>query len=385
VSSETRHPAGPPGERTVSPRVAFLTDIPTPYMVAVLRAFGRRVDLTAVFCAERGGRGGDWVFGEDLGFRYRMLGGLRIERRNRDNAAVYPTPRILGALIAERPAAVISPAFSFPTVSAAVYGAVTGTPLVIHSDGTAQSERAFGRARHVARRLLLPRAAACVGNSVPAMERFVELGVPPERVFRAPHATDIAPFQAVAGQRGSRSGPLTVLHVGRLIPRKGIDRLLRGAAAAATEVPLRIMLVGTGPEEAALRRLAAELRLDVEFRGFVDQPGLPAVYAEADVFAFPTLDDPFGIVVLEAAASGLPLLASPFAGATADIVRDGVNGFVADPDDSAAWARALVALARDPELRRRLGHAAHEAVRDRTPERAADGYAEAVGAVLATR
>ena len=109
------------------------------------------------------------------------------------------------------------------------------------------------------------------------------------------------------------------------------------------------------------------------------------MYAEADVFAFPTLDDPFGIVVLEAAASGLPIVASPFAGATADVVRDGVNGFVAEPDDTASWARALVALARDPVLRRRLGEAAHDAVRDRTPERAADGYARAVESVLATR
>ena len=329
---------------TVPLRVVFLSDIPTPYMVAVLRALSRRVDLTAVFCAHTGSRGADWAFGAELGFRHRMLGGLRLKRW--DNADVYPTPRLLGALVAERPATVISPAFSVQTLSAAVYGAITGVPFVIHSDGTAYSERSFGRARRAARRLLLPRAAACVGNSAPAVERFIELGAPPERVFSAPHATDIAPFQAAAAQRVRRSGPLTVLYVGRLIPRKGVDRLLRAAAAAAAAGPLRLVLVGSGPEEAALRRLSQELLLEVEFRGFVDQPGLPEVYAEADVFAFPTLDDPFGIVVLEAAASGLPLVASPFAGATSDIVRDGVNGFVAEPEDTAAWARALVALAR---------------------------------------
>src|SRR4029078_12686329 len=91
-----------------------------------------------------------------------------------------------------------------------------------------------------------------------------------------------------------------------------------------------------------------------EFRGFVDQPGLPSVYAEADVFAFPTLDDPFGIVVLEAAASGLPIVASPFAGATLDLVEDGRSGFVVSPDDRDAWARALVTLAPGPPLRRRF-------------------------------
>ena len=71
--------------------------------------------------------------------------------------------------------------------------------------------------------------------------------------------------------------------------------------------------------------------------------------------AFPTLDDPFGIVVLEAAASGLPIVASPFGGATLDLVEDGRSGFVVSPNDRDAWARALVTLARDPALRRRFG------------------------------
>jgi len=372
-------------EMTILPRVVFLTDIPTPYMIAVLRALARRVDLTVVFCARRGSRGADWAFRPELGFRHRVLGGLRLGRGSPDAADRYPTPRILGALIAQRPAAVISGAFSFPTLSAAVYGIAKRVPFVIHSDGTSHSERTFGRGQRVARRFLVPRAAACVGNSAPAVERFIELGAPPERVFSAPHATDIAPFQAVAARRDGARTPLTVLHVGRLIPRKGVDRLLRAAATAAATVPLRVVLVGSGPEEAALRILARDLRLEVEFRGFIDQPGLPEVYAEADVFAFPTLEDPFGIVLLEAAASGLPLVASPFGGATPDLVRDGVNGFVADPDDTAAWARALVALARDPGLRRRLGDAAQAAVRDRTPEHAADGYAQAVNAVLTRR
>ena len=81
------------------------------------------------------------------------------------------------------------------------------------------------------------------------------------------------------------------------------------------------------------------------------------MYAEADVFAFPTLDDPFGIVVLEAAAAGLPVVASPFGGATLDLIEDGRNGFVIDPNDIVGWARALIRLGEDPSLRQRLGSA----------------------------
>jgi glycosyltransferase involved in cell wall biosynthesis len=96
------------------------------------------------------------------------------------------------------------------------------------------------------------------------------------------------------------------------------------------------------------------------------------------VFAFPTLDDPFGIVLLEAAATALPVVASPYAGATLDLVEDGATGFILDPDDTAGWARALAELARDPDLRWRLGARGHQATLERTPARAAEGYVEAV-------
>ena len=378
-------------DRLDRPKVAFVTDIVTPYMVAVLGALAQRVDLAAVFCARTGTRGADWAFDAPFPFRHRVLSGPTIHRRARDATDLYPNPRILAALIAERPVAVISGAFSFPSLAGAVYGRLTGGQLLIHSDGTSYSERNISQAQILARRLLIREAAACVGNSEPAAQRFIELGAKPERVFRAPHTTDIARFHAVARARSAAQASgderVAILHVGRLIPRKGIDRLLRAMAAAAAEVRLRLILVGDGPEEPRLRRLAEELDIaeHVEFRGFVDQPGLPAVYAEADVFTFPTLDDPFGIVLLEAAAAGLPVVASPFAGASQDLVEDGRTGFVADPDDTATWARALVDLSRDGGLRRRLGAAGHHATLLRTPAHAAEGYAAAVRAALATR
>jgi glycosyltransferase involved in cell wall biosynthesis len=370
-----------------APRVVFLTDIVTPYMVAVLSALARRVDLTALFCAQTGTRGADWAFAEGLPFRQRVLGGLAIRRRDHDGADLYPSPRILRALAAERPDVVISGAFSFPTLFAALYGRVTGARLVIHSDGTARSEREFGRLQLLARDRLLREASACVANSEPAAERFIALGASAERVFRAPHTTNVAPLHALARERFATAPAdttATVLHVGRLIPRKGVDRLLRAFAVARQEVPLRLVLVGDGPEEPRLRALAGALGIAdaVDFRGFVDQPALPAVYGEADIFAMPTLDDPFGIVLLEAAASGLPPIVSPFAGAGLDLIEEDENGYLIEPDDLDGWAHALVALGRDPALRRRLGERAYEKTLRRTPDSAAAGYASAVDAAL---
>ena len=85
--------------------------------------------------------------------------------------------------------------------------------------------------------------------------------------------------------------------------------------------------------------------------------------------------------MLEAAAAGLPLIASPRGGATADLIRDGVNGFVVDPTDTTAMSSALARLA-DPQLRARMSQVASEATRSRTPAASAHSYLRAVHVAL---
>jgi glycosyltransferase involved in cell wall biosynthesis len=364
------------------PRVTFVTDIITPYAVAVHRELARRVNLTVLFCSASGTRGLDWRF-DELPFRHRVIEGLTIRRSHPDATDFYLSPRILWAIGRSRPDVVITGGFSFPSVYAALYCALRGIPLLIHSDGTSASELGLGRLQQGARRVLVPRATGAVANSEPAAERFAELGFGPERIFRALHSTEVAPLHEVArGRAYGEAGRMRVLATGRFIARKGFDRLIRAYAVARRQRPgISLTLVGSGPEDERLRSLAAELETDVAFPGFADQRELPRYYAEADAYAFPTLDDPFGIVVLEAAAAGLPILGSPHGGATGDLVVDRVTGLVRDPDDLEGMAGALVALADDPELRRELGQAAYARTLDRTPDATADGYARAVHAV----
>jgi glycosyltransferase involved in cell wall biosynthesis len=350
-------------------------------MAAVLGCLSDRCDLTVLFCARSGTRGLAWDLSA-MPFRHRVVGGLALHRRWIDATDLYPSPRILAALVRSRPDVIVSGGFSFPSLYAAGYGRVARVGLVVHSDGTASSEAGIGRGQRITRRILARASQAAAGNSARAVERFVELGWASDRVFLAPHSTNVEPFHAVA--RSSPYGTdtsLDVLHVGRLIPRKGIDRLLDAAHEARGKgADVRLTIVGSGPEEARLRAQAERLDVPVAWHGFVDQQGLPAHYAAAGAFAFPTLDDPFGIVLLEAAASGLPLVASPHGGATHDLVREGETGFIVDPDDVAAHARALVALAGDPALRERMGCAAHAVTRNRTPQATADAYLRAAEA-----
>ena len=120
----------------------------------------------------------------------------------------------------------------------------------------------------------------------------------------------------------------------------------------------------------------------VRLLGHVQPEALAAEYEEADALVLPSIHDPWGLVVNEAMAAGLPVVVSSAAGAADDLVTDGWNGFVVPPFDAAALTRALETLAADPGLRLEMGrHSAERIGEGFEPQHWAAGMAEAVLAV----
>jgi phosphatidylinositol alpha-1,6-mannosyltransferase len=165
------------------------------------------------------------------------------------------------------------------------------------------------------------------------------------------------------------AGPI-ILTVARLVPHKGQDIVIRALAKLSPEFPdLRYVLVGEGHDEERLRRLAAELGVQekVIFAGAIPDGDLPEAYATANLYAGPSRVDNeinvegFGISFLEAAASGLPVVAGD-SGGVRSAVRDGETGIVLPPDDVDAWSTTLAALLRDPSRQELLGSAGRAAV-----------------------
>jgi phosphatidylinositol alpha-1,6-mannosyltransferase len=168
---------------------------------------------------------------------------------------------------------------------------------------------------------------------------------------------------AVRQRYGLDEAPVVVC-VSRLVPRKGQDTLLRGWGQVLARHPrARLLLVGGGPLEGSLRGAAREFGDSVVFTGGVPSEQLPAHYAAGDVFAMPCrtrrrgLDvEGLGMVFLEAAACGLPVVAGTSGGAP-ETVQEGVTGHVVDPRDPAAVATVLADLLDDPDRARALGAA----------------------------
>lgn len=192
------------------------------------------------------------------------------------------------------------------------------------------------------------------------------------------NGVDAAFFAAFNARRNRALHPLPVLVcAGNLIPRKGHCVLLR-ALAQCSEYPWRLQLAGEGPEHAQLARLATELGLAdrIDFLGELPPDAMPAFLANADLFILPSFSEGRSNALLEAMASGLPVVASDIDGVT-ELIEDDRTGRLFPPGDDAALAAILLALLQDAPALSRLGTAAHAEIsrRQLTWASAAEKYA----------
>jgi glycosyltransferase involved in cell wall biosynthesis len=172
-----------------------------------------------------------------------------------------------------------------------------------------------------------------------------------------PRGIDTARFspikRSMAWRAGYGIGPdeLVILHVSRLVREKRLDTLT--GALNRVHLPHRLVIVGDGPDY----DFAAQELPQAIFTGFLTGEELAEAYASSDIFVFPSDSESFGNVTLEAMASGLPCVCADATGSRSLVVA-GETGFLADADDAQGFARHIVTLAGDRDLRRSMGEAA---------------------------
>ena len=209
-------------------------------------------------------------------------------------------------------------------------------------------------------------------------QRLGELGVPATRIVRWDRGVDIERFDPALRVPGLLAGEVNVLYAGRLTAEKGVDRLADAfEAARGRDSRLHLVLAGGGPEEAALRERLGD---NATFLGWLDGRDLAVAYASAELFAFASRTDTFGQVILEAQASGLPVVAVN-EGGPASLIADGETGLLTGPEPE-AMADAILRIAQQPALHARLRKAGRAVTRGRTWEasmaRLAAGYRTAL-------
>jgi len=206
-----------------------------------------------------------------------------------------------------------------------------------------------------------------------------------------PNGVDLEKFQQAEPYEELRDGTLNILFVGRLEERKGLTYLLQGYhRLRKRRVDARLLVIGSGPKLREYRRFVGLRGIrDVEFLGRVSDEQKVRYFASADIYCAPnTGQESFGIVLLEAMAAGVPIVASDIHGFKRVVERN-VQGLLVEPRNPRALAAALYALGRDADLRHEMGEAgrvrAPEFSWDRVTEQIVDFYYETRDRVLAGR
>ncbi|MBU1695359.1 MAG: glycosyltransferase [Verrucomicrobia bacterium] len=252
--------------------------------------------------------------------------------------------------------------------------------------------RGIGALRRYLLRSFLRRATRvfCIGSA--ARDAYRALGVSEDRLSVVSYCCDTRryadPDREATQQLRRRfrlEGKTTFLFSGQLIPRKGVDLLLRAFARTAAErQDVALLILGDGPLRESLEKsVPEEIRDRVHFVGQVPQADLPRYFAAASVFVFPSRYDGWGVVINEACAAGLPVLSTDAVGAALDLVQDGVNGFILARDDEQGFYEKMKFFAGQPDRITAFGTRSRELAQKGSLEHGAALFCAAVEQTLA--
>jgi glycosyltransferase involved in cell wall biosynthesis len=378
-------------------RVAVVSPEPTPYRAPLFDRVAARpdIELTVIYAAHTiAGR--RWSVEEH--HRSVFLDGVRVPGVRRLLHHEYPvTPGIARALAVADPQVVVVSGWStFASQAAIAWSRRHRIPYVLlvesHDHGPRPGWRRAVKST-VVPRVVRPAAGSLAVGSL-ARRSLEERGAAPQRIRIFANTIDVPAWHGRAAQLRAQRGDLRaglgfdendviVVSVGRLAVEKGFDTLIRAVADAGDE-RLAVVLAGSGPEHVHLECLASELGVRLRTTGELESDELARVYVAADVFALLSSRETWGVVVNEAAASGLPLVLSDQVGAAHDLLGDGENGFLVPAGDPASAARALQQLASDDGLRRAMGERSQELVADWDYDASVENFVAAVREAIAS-
>lgn len=348
-------------------RVLWLAVEPTDYLRDEFRALASKLPYEFEFV----------FLGKNLtqqwgGDQWRILSG-----REGRLPGLLDFAKFLLSVAFDPPGAAVLEGYGLPHfVVAAFWLEMLRVPWILRSD-TSYSEKSEGRSiiRKALLAWMLSRAGWLLPGGSRQRENLARAGAPADRMSLGYMSVDaaryakrdvtprekagLAPALPTAGDSSSADRlSLRLVSVGRLIRRKGMDAAISAVIRMRERgLDVRLEIAGDGPERERLADLARDAGGRVAFLGRISQDQVAQALVRADAFIFLASEEPWGLVVNEALAAGLPLIVGRDVGCVEDLVRHGENGFVVDPDDPNEVDVAILSLARSLPLREAMGQA----------------------------
>ena len=337
-------------------KLAVVTPIPTPYRDPFWNEVARRpdVELDVYYCAPvKADR--PWQVAWEMNYEAIHLPVWNLARPFGDDASCYWNRGIVRALRRRGCDALILGGYNHITMLLAMaYAKAAGVPFYMMNEPFLNYPRK--RWRKIVKRPLVKwvmrNATGLLPTGKLASEYLLHYGAREEQLVLIPNTPDVRMLDSEARRLRPERERLrrefevadraTVLFVGRLIPKKGVDVLIRALERVVQRIDAQLIVLGSGPSQDEWERLASERGLGdcVQFRGFAAPSSLPQWHAVSDLFVLPSTET-WSVAVLEALSSGLPVVISDKVGCHADVINDDRIGSVVPAGDVQGFAEAI--------------------------------------------
>ena len=304
---------------------------------------------------------------------------------------IYVSPKIVSHLLKFQPHVIFASGFSLWTLLVLLFKPWGKWRVIIIYDGSSPTiDFTYSKWRLIIRRTMVRCADAVITNSHGGKAYLTKILNAEDRyVFARPY--QISDAKTLLGHQQQRleselelQRPI-FLFVGKVIPRKGLQFLLEACAILQQqgEQKYTLLIVGDGEQRAELEALSQKYGLidRIQWLGWLNYDRLGNYFRKADVFVFPTLEDVWGLVLLEAMSFGKPILSSKWAGSS-ELVVEGENGYIFEPQEPEKLAELMRRFIDDPNLIVSMGHKSQQLIAEHTPETAAQFLAEVADFVL---
>jgi glycosyltransferase involved in cell wall biosynthesis len=327
-------------------KVMLITNIISPYRIPLFNSIAEKgvVNFKAAALAERE-KNRKWEFNkEKISFDYQILDGYHwfIWNKRRE-IAVHLNKGILKNILEYNPDIVITSGYdSLAYWQAFLYCKLYRKKYILWNGTTLLSAGKIKGIKGFLKSVIIRGADGYIAYGTKAKEYLEYFGAKVKNIYISTNTVDMDYFHSKVMEYRNKENFIKerkkypkylLLYVGQLIRRKGIVQVLR-ALNILEDPEIGLLIVGSGPEEANLKAFCKENKLQkVFFEGFQQQEMLPKYYALTDIFILPSFEEVWGLVVNEALASGLYVLSSKFAGVSYDLIREGWNGEIFEPNN----------------------------------------------------
>ncbi len=377
-------------------RLVIITEIIAPYRIPVFNALAQHseIDLRVIFLAKTDPSTRQWrIYADEIRFAYEILPSWRTRLKKYN---LLLNQKVAGALRKANPDAIVCGGYNYlASWQALRWARRNHVRFLLWCESTSNDHRSGHRMVESLKKNFFDKCDGCIVPGTAAGEYASQMGVSREHIFIAPNAVDNDLFASLAND-ARRNGPRVraelnlparyFLFVGRLVRSKGVFELWEAYGSLNENLRSQFGLVfaGDGPLRSELESIAKSISPGtLRFAGFVQRDELASYYGLADCLVFSTHSDPWGLVVNEAMACGLPVICGQSAGCAADLVK--ANGRLIDSRNVDQLAHAMEELARDADLRRQMSRESLKIIRNYSPERCATGIAQAALASSSTR